>query len=71
MGVYLIGTEISYPRLAGTWKGIFSGESSKPEPVRVFRKEDCIGLSEDWILPDQSEAWAPADTITLITIRRS
>lgn len=49
--VYLLGTSSSYSRLAAVWTGLFNGESSVPEPVRV-----CSGVhpsaAANWVLHD-------------------
>ena len=50
--VYLAGDPLSYYRLAGVWRGIFSGEQSLPEPVRVWDSEDAAQLAVDWAMPD-------------------
>jgi hypothetical protein len=50
--VYLAGDSLSYYRLAGVWRGIFSGEESLPEPVRVWDSEDVAKLAVNWAMPD-------------------
>jgi hypothetical protein len=55
-GVYLLGDEESYYRLAGVWRGIFSGDESLPEPVRVWDGVDVGQLAVNWALPDMAGA---------------
>jgi hypothetical protein len=50
--VYLLGDSISYPRLASLWRGIFSGDESLPEPVRVWEREGMARMITDWSIPD-------------------
>lgn len=52
-GVYLLGDEHSYPRLAAAWRSVFSGARSLPEPVRVHELSGAVDLARDWALPDQ------------------
>jgi hypothetical protein len=58
-GVYLLGDEESYYRLAGVWRGIFSGDESLPEPVRVWDGVDVGQLAVNWALPDMAGAHGP------------
>ncbi len=58
-GVYLLGDEQSYPRLAAAWRSMFSGVRSLPEPVRVFDLPAAAALAEAWALPDQPGAAGP------------
>jgi hypothetical protein len=52
-GVYVLGTRETYSRLAGLWRGLFSGEESVPEPIRVSPPSaDSVRLAEAWALPD-------------------
>ena len=51
-GVYLLGDKESYPRLASVWRGIFSGDKSLPEPVRVWESIHARVLADTWALPD-------------------
>lgn len=51
--VYLLGDARSYPRLAGAWRSVFSGERSLPEPVRVFDLRAADGLARGWAMPDE------------------
>jgi hypothetical protein len=48
--VYLMGDSLSYPRLASVWRGIFSGEKSQPEPVRVWDLKEAGPLAVNWSL---------------------
>jgi hypothetical protein len=52
-GVYLLGDEQSYPRLAAAWRSMYSGVKSLPEPVRVFDLPAAAALAGEWALPDQ------------------
>ncbi|OHV29039.1 ATPase [Pseudofrankia sp. EUN1h] len=52
-GVYLLGDDQSYPRLAAAWRSVFSGVRSLPEPVRVHDLPEAVDLAQDWALPDQ------------------
>ncbi len=58
-GVYLLGTEDSYPRLASAWRSVMSGEGSLPEPVRVFDRPEAGALADAWALPDDEGAPGP------------
>lgn len=49
---YLLGDGESYPRLASTWRSVFSGPESLPEPVRVFDAQDVSGWAGAWAMPD-------------------
>jgi len=51
-GVYLLGNADSFPRLAGAWRALFSGDRSLPEPVRVWANPAAAGLASAWALPD-------------------
>lgn len=59
VGVYLLGTDTSFPRLGGLWRGIFAGEESKPEPIRVTRLDRFRPLAATWVLPDNPEDSGP------------
>jgi hypothetical protein len=50
-GVYLLGDSQSYHRLASLWRGIFSGDESLPEPLRVWVDSGAAHLAENHILP--------------------
>jgi hypothetical protein len=52
VGVYLLGDAHSFPRLASLWRGIFSGDESSLEPVRVWRDPNAARLASDFALPD-------------------
>jgi hypothetical protein len=58
-GVYLLGDEAGYPRLAAAWRSVFSGTKSLPEPVRVFDLAEAGALAGAWALPDQPGAPGP------------
>jgi hypothetical protein len=63
VAVYLLGDEGSYSRLASIWQGIFSGEDSLPEPVRVFG--DSFQPDQQRLLLDLAAAWAmPGEIVT-------
>lgn len=51
-GVYLLGDGESYYRLASTWRSVFSGRDSLPEPVRVWEEPAVLELAQRWALPD-------------------
>ncbi|MGJ6969632.1 ATP-binding protein [Streptosporangium sp. G11] len=57
--VYLLGEQESYSRLASVWRGVFAGEESAPEPVRVWDRPDVPELAARWALPDPAEGPAP------------
>jgi uncharacterized protein DUF87 len=50
--VYLLGDDVSYWRLAGLWRGLWSGRRSLPEPVRVFDRDEAPALAGAWALPE-------------------
>jgi hypothetical protein len=50
--VYLLGDGESYPRLASVWRSVFSGETSLPEPVRVFDLPAAAEAAAGWGLID-------------------
>ncbi|MFD5424623.1 ATP-binding protein [Streptomyces sp. NPDC127084] len=50
--VYLLGDAESYAQVASLWRGLFSGERSLPEPVRVWDREEVPALTQAWALPD-------------------
>jgi hypothetical protein len=58
-GVYLLGDDLSYPRLGAAWRSVFSGVESLPEPVRVFDLPAAVDLAQAWSLPDQPGAPGP------------
>lgn len=49
---YLLGDDTSYYRLSSVWRGIFSGEASLPEPVRVWDNPAFSALAARWAMPD-------------------
>lgn len=51
--VYLLGDEESYYRLTSVWKGIFTGEKSLPETLRIWDDKNALRLAEYWSLQDQ------------------
>lgn len=59
VGVYLLGDDHSFYRLAALWRGIYSGEESVPEPVRVWRSAAAGELALHWALPDISAPGGP------------
>ncbi|GGU16918.1 ATP-binding protein [Streptomyces lateritius] len=50
--VYLYGDNDGYPHAASLWRGVFSGEHSLPEPVRVWDHVDAPMFAEAWSMPD-------------------
>jgi hypothetical protein len=60
-GVYLIGDRESYYRLTSVWRGIFSGNKSLPEPVRVYDSAEAGQLAVNWALPDTPGAPGPGE----------
>ena len=72
--VYLLAAEeADYHRLAGAWRGIFAGQMSQPEPVRVWQWPDASRLAEAWAMPNVEGAkgrghyWHPFEYQTLLT----
>ncbi|TQS25626.1 ATP-binding protein [Microbispora sp. KK1-11] len=58
--VYLLGDSDGYSEVAGLWRGVFSGERSLPEPVRVWDRDDVPMLAASWAMIDPVvEASAP------------
>jgi hypothetical protein len=51
-GVYLLGDGAGYYRLASLWRGIFSGDQSVLDPVRVWDSADSAAFATNWQLPD-------------------
>ncbi|WP_405533707.1 DUF87 domain-containing protein (plasmid) [Streptomyces avidinii] len=49
---YLLGDSDGYPQIASLWRGVFSGDHSLPEPVRVSDREDVPMLADSWAMPD-------------------
>lgn len=56
---YLLGDPSSYYRLASAWRGIFSGEKSLPEPVRVWDSPAAAALAVEWAMPDEAGSPGP------------
>jgi len=52
-GVYLLGDTTSYYRLASLWRGIFSGDKSVLDPVRVWDSADAATLATRWAMPER------------------
>jgi len=50
--VYLLGDRTSYYRLSSVWLSIFSGDRSRPEPLRIWNSQDVVNLFLNWALPD-------------------
>lgn len=50
--VYLLGDHDSYHRLASLWRGVFSGPGSRPEPIRVWDRDEVPLLATGWAMPD-------------------
>ncbi|NPT62564.1 ATP-binding protein [Paraburkholderia elongata] len=59
--IYLLGDGKSYYRLSSLWRGIFSGEKSLPEPIRVWDCNDVSNLAETWALSDTEGSKGPGD----------
>jgi hypothetical protein len=61
--VYLFGPGAGYTRLASAWRGIFSGDQSRPEPLRVVDVEEWAAdqreLAARWAMPDTSAPPGP------------
>ena len=49
--VYLLGHSESYYQLASVWRGVFAGEQSKPEPMRVWDRDEVPALASRWAMP--------------------
>jgi len=58
-GVYLLGDGTSYYRLASLWRGIFSGDQSLLDPVRVWDSANVMALATDWALADMQGPQGP------------
>jgi hypothetical protein len=50
-GAYLLGEGVSYHKLATLWRGLYSGEKSLPEAVRVWKAPGAADLAARWALP--------------------
>ncbi|MEU1710126.1 DUF87 domain-containing protein [Streptomyces sp. NPDC005706] len=53
--VYLLGDQDGYPQLASLWQGVFSGERSLPEPVRIWDRDDIPRLASSWAMIDPAD----------------
>jgi hypothetical protein len=58
--VYLLGDERSYPALSSTFRGVFSGSESLPEPVRTFDGPEAARWAARWAMPDDRGPEGPA-----------
>lgn len=56
VGVYLLGEPVDYFRLAGAWRGTFSGERSVPDSVRVVDDQRALALAKQRGLPNLADA---------------
>src|SRR5205823_2834621 len=63
--VYLLGDTASYYRLSSTWRGIFSGDQSLPEPVRVWESSVAGDLALKWAMPNTAGAPSPGPSPVL------
>jgi hypothetical protein len=50
--VFLLGDRESYPRLASLWRGIYSGDESRPQALRVWEASYVATLAADWSTPN-------------------
>jgi DNA helicase HerA-like ATPase len=51
--VYLLGTSMTYDRLASIWRGTLAGDESVVEPVNTYRSDQSIcQLAAEWALPN-------------------
>jgi hypothetical protein len=50
--VYLLSENTSYYRLASLWRGVFSGDKSVLDPVRVWDSTDVAALATSWAMPE-------------------
>ncbi|GAA4932686.1 ATP-binding protein [Streptomyces coeruleoprunus] len=58
--VYLLGDADGYAEVTSLWRGVFSGERSFPEPVRIWDRGDVPMLAASWAMPDPGpDAAAP------------
>jgi hypothetical protein len=57
--VYLMGDENSYARLTSIWRGLFAGDKSIPESIRVWNIGQVVNLAKDWIMPETPGQPAP------------
>jgi hypothetical protein len=55
-----MGDAEGYHQVTSLWRGVFSGEGSLPEPVRVWDRDDVPMLARSWAMIDPvDEAAAP------------
>jgi len=59
VGVYLMGDDISYSRLASLWRGLYTGEKSLLEPIRNWDFPAAEDWAKNWILPDSPATLGP------------
>lgn len=59
VGVYLMGDDISYSRLASLWRGLFTGEKSLLEPIRNWNFPVAKDWAKNWVLPDNPATSGP------------
>ena len=52
-GAYLMGDREGYSRLVSLWRGLFSGERSLPEPIRIWHRSEAAELAARWALLDE------------------
>ena len=57
--VYLLGDSRSYRRLAGVWRGIYSGSDSTLAPLHIFDSSRAAELAAAWAMPDDQSARGP------------
>lgn len=57
--VYLLGDEDSYPRLSSLWRGVFAGDKSLPESIRVWNLPGAGKLAREWSMPETPGSEAP------------
>lgn len=57
--VYILSDHAGYDEVASLWRGIYFGNESTPEPLRVFDRADAPALAEAWALPDPVAADNP------------
>ncbi|MFF6787003.1 ATP-binding protein [Streptomyces sp. NPDC012510] len=57
--VYLLGDSDIYRPLASLWRGIFSGEYSLPEPVRVWDRGEAPAMATWWAMHDPADEPSP------------
>ncbi|MGW4043144.1 ATP-binding protein [Streptomyces sp. NPDC004721] len=50
--VYLLSDGDGFAETSSLWRGVFSGQDSLPEPVRVWERDNVPGLAAAWAMPD-------------------